>query len=1303
MKLDSRVIAAILLGAGPLGQDGECADQSAAPLPEGVRAVWDLAKAYREATPSRERVCLNGLWEWQPTDAALEQVPAGNWGYFKVPGSWPGITDYMQKDCQRVYPHPAWKDRELASVSMAWYQREITVPGEWVNRRIWLQVEYLNSFVTVCVDGKKAGDIRFPGGELEITSACSPGSRHRLSLLVLAMPLKGVMLSYTDSASAREVKGSVSRRGLCGDVYLVSTPDGPRIGDVRVDTSVRRRELTFSVGLAGLSPDGRYVLRARVSQDGRSLAEFMSPAFGLKDVDQGRLAFTEKWIAEDLWDLHTPQNIYRVQLSLLDILGNMLDTGWSERFGFREFWIDGRDFFLNGTRIFLSAVPLDNAQVGAALATYGAARESLERLKSFGINFVYTHNYDCLPGSHLSFAEVLEAADDVGMLVALSQPHFSHYDWQASDADSNNGYARHAKFYVRAAQNHPSVVMYSMSHNATGYNEDMNPDLIDGLNDPRDAWSARNAKQALRAEAIVRRLDPSRIVYHHASGNLGSMHPINFYPNFVPVQELCDWFEHWAARGVKPVFLCEFGAPFTWDWTMYRGWYKGRREFGSAKVPWEFCLAEWNAQFFGDQAYRISEPEKANLRWEAKQFRAGNLWHRWDYPYEVSSTHFEERYPVFALYLADAWRAFRTWGVSAISPWEYGHFWKLREGVDKRRHEFTVDWDDLQRPGFSPDYVEQRYERMDLAFARTDWVATAGAQALLRHNRPVLAYISGKASRFTSKDHIFLPGETIEKQLIIINNSRQTLTCQAEWTLGLPEPLTGQHKVTVATGQQERLPLRFTLPAALAPGKYGLRASFKFSNGETQHDSYSIDVLPAPVSRAVSGRIALFDPKGETHALLRSMGIESEPVDAGADLSPDDILIAGKGALTTATPAPDISRVREGLKVIVFEQTSEALEKRFGFRAVEYGLRQVFPRVPDHPILTGLTVEHLHDWRGEATILERRLKYELDRRFNGAPTVKWCDLPVTRLWRCGNWGNVASVLIEKPTRGDFLPVVDGGFSLQYSPILEYREGNGIVLFCQMDVTGRTEVEPAAEVLVRNLLRYTATWKPTPQRRALYVGEPAGKNHLESAGVAPASYESGDLSLDQVLVAGPGSGQTLAGQPGAVTDWLKAGGKLLAIGLGQKDVDVLLPFKLGIKQSEHISAFFEPFGRNSPLAGISPADVHNRDPRELPMVAAGAQVIGDGVLALAENPKVVFCQLAPWHFDRARQPNLKRTHRRVSFLISRLLANLGVAASTPVLDRFHRPVDAAKAEKRWMDGLYLDEPEEWDEPYRFFRW
>ena len=43
----------------------------------------------------------------------------------------------------------------------------------------------------------------------------------------------------------------------------------------------------------------------------------------------------------------------------------------------------------------------------------------------------------------------------------------------------------------------------------------------------------------------------------------------------------------------------------------------------------------------------------------------------------------------------------------------------------------------------------------------------------------------------------------------------------------------------------------------------------------------------------------------------------------------------------------------------------------------------------------------------------------------------------------------------------------------------------------------------------------------------------------------------------------------------------------------------------MKKSEHLSAYFEPLGMNSLLAGVGPADVHNRDPRELPLVTMPA--------------------------------------------------------------------------------------------------
>jgi hypothetical protein len=1272
------------------------------PLPSGVKVVWDLSKAHRHKTATRERVCLNGLWGWQPDRQDADTVPADGWGFFKVPGFWPGDSSYIQEDCQTLYHHPKWKNADLRRITAAWYQRELTVPKEWVGRRITLSAEYVNSFALVYVDGKKVGEIRSPAGEADLTAACRPGGKHVLSLLVLALPLKGVLLSYTDTNSAREVIGSVGRRGLCGDVYLDATPEAARVADVKVDTSVRKGEITVRAALEGLAAGASFALRVKLEQDGRTVHEFASQAFKAGDLRRGCLAVTEKWKPEKLWDVHTPQNMLTAQIALVDAVGELLDAYRPVRFGYREWWIDGRDFYLNGTRIHLSAVPLDNAQIGARTATYEAARETMKRLQGFGINFVYTHNYGCEPGSHVSFAEVLRAADDVGMLVAFSQPHFSHYDWKAADADRANGYARYAEVYVRAAQNHPSVVAYSMSHNATGYDEDMNPDLIDGAKDPRDdTWSRNNAKLARRAEAIVSALDPSRIIYHHSSGNLGSMHTMNFYLNFVPIQEISDWFEHWATMGVKPVFPCEYGVPFTWDWTMYRGWYKGRREWGSARVPWEFCLAEWNAQFLGDRAYRVGEAEKRNLRWEAKQFQAGNLWHRWDYPRPVGSSDFDDRHEVFAQYITDNWRAHRTWGISANSPWEYAAFWKLRDGVDRRRKELKVDWENLQRPGFSPDYIQPRHGWMSVDGERSDWVPTAAAQALLRNNRPLLAYIGGKPGDFTNKDHNFLPGETVVKQLIVINNSREAVACECAWSLGLPRPAGGSKKVSFRTGDQERIPLRFDLPAGLVPGKYELTATVRFGDRETQKDSFTVHVLPRPTDPPAGPRVALFDPRGETASLLAGLGVRFQKVEATADLSGHDVLIIGKEALTPDGAGPDVKRVQDGLKVIVFEQTANVLEERFGFRVAEYGLRQVFRRVPDHPLLAGLETGHLRDWRGAATLLPPRLKYTLRPRYG--PTVHWCGIEVPRAWRCGCRGNVASVLIEKPARGDFLAVLDGGYGLQYSPLLEYREGEGMVLFCQLDLTARTEGEPAADTLARNMIRYVSGWKPSARRKALYVGDPAGQKHFEAVGLSLAPYTKDELAPDRVLIVAPGGGKELAGDAEALGKWLKEGGHILALGLDGAEAESFLLARVGTKRGEHIATYFEPPGVKSLLVGVGPADVHNRDPRELALISAGATILGNGVVAKTDNTNIVFCQLLPWQFDPRKTMNLKRTFRRAAGLVTRLAANMGAAGGTPLLARFRDPVQASRREERWLHGLYLDTPEEWDDPYRFFRW
>jgi hypothetical protein len=1495
-SMSALVVSAFLAAEGhAFGQD--------AALPPGVKAVWDISKAHRDATPTRERICINGLWLWQPATGAMDAVPAGDWGYFKTPGPWPVHQNYMQMNCQTVIPNPAWKDADLANVTAAWYQREIAIPADWAGRRITLSVDCLNSYAAVYLDAKQAGELRFPGGEVDLTGQCRPGATQTLSMLVIALPLKTVMLPNSGTFRSKQVQGGVERCGLCGDLWLAGVPMGPRISRIKVDTSVRRWEITFEAGLDGLAPAAQYVLKAQVSAEGLPNHEFTSQPFTAADLKgSGRFAFTSSWKPEKLWDTNTPENMYQVSLSLLGADSKTLDVAAPERIGFREIWINGRDFYLNGSRIFFFVLPLENALREAGTATYDAAKETMLRMKSFGVNFVYGHNYGCEPGSHLSYAEVLRAADDVGMLVALPMPNCLAYDWGAPDADQANGYAGHAEYYVRrVAENHPSVVAYAVNH-GVGYHFGWNnPDMMDCLTDPWKqeetrspaSWLTSDARSALRAQAIVERFDVTRVICHHGSCDLGEMMSPNFYVNFAPIQEMDDWFESFGAKGVKPVFLCEYGEPLSWDFTMYRGWYSGRRAWGNADVPWELCVAQWNSQFTGDAAFRISEQEKRDLRWESAKFRAGATWHRWDYPVECEDL--DATKPVLAMYVTDNWRALRTWGISAINCWEYADYWTVRSGIDMGRKVLKVSWDSLQKPGFSPDYIDHAhgiFMSMPTDFEQSDWTPTPAGTALLRNNMPLLAYIAGKPSTqpagepesFTSKDHNFVPGETVAKQVIIINNSRVPVTFDCAWSANLPGAPAGARKGTLETGQQERIPANFAVPAGLPPGHYKLTAAVKFGTGESQEDSFQIDVMPRRQTPSLSAKIALFDPKGETGKLLGAMKVPYQEVDAKADLGGYDILVIGKGALMVDGPAPDIMRVRDGLRVIVFEQTCDALTKRLGFRAEEYGLRRVFERVPDSPLLAGLETDNLRDWRGTATLAPPRITYP----FTGAyeeDKVEWCGLKVSHIWRCGCRGNVASVLIEKPARGDFMPILDGGWSLEYSPLMVYREGKGMALFCQMDVTGRTENDPAAEMLVGNIFRYVSGWKATEtDRKAIYVGDPAGQRHLRRSGIVPLAYEAGKLSPDEVLVVGTGGGKKLAADARAVGEFIKGGGRVLALGLDEEEAKSLLP-AVQMKKEEHISTFFEPSAGDSLLAGIGPADVYNAAALQLPLVTGGAQVVGDGVLAKAQDANVVFWQLPPYSVTTAEgavasftvdagdaadgkrsalvvmgtaspwgmqlqasmsaappsqargapaqevpwapevgktytfavllkgvggpvtawldvqryggawdtvmrgpetvlpegqwtdlhmtfkcekpypsgllayvacmqdggcfradmfrlyegeyvpwspqsaaaapanvivnpsfeegtqgyrfyfyeQYNLRRTYRRASFVMTRALAGLGVAGSTPLLARFSSPVLPAKPEQRWLDGLYLDQVEAWDDPYRCFGW
>jgi hypothetical protein len=197
-----------------------------------------------------------------------------------------------------------------------------------------------------------------------------------------------------------------------------------------------------------------------------------------------------------------------------------------------------------------------------------------------------------------------------------------------------------------------------------------------------------------------------------------------------------------------------------------------------------------------------------------------------------------------------------------------------------------------------------------------------------------------------------------------------------------------------------------------------------------------------------------------------------------------------------------------------------------------------------------------------------------------------------------------------------------------------------------------------------------------------------------------TYKDAPLSADEVLLVGPKGAESLTAHKKEISAWLQSGGRLLSIGLSGSEANSFLPFQITTTEQEHISAWFDAPKATSPLAGISPADLHNRDPRKFFLLSKGAEILGDGILGRAQN--IIFCQAVPWQFEEDNLPNIKRTRRHLSVLLSRLLANIGVETPAPILTRFHTP-PGLPDEKRFLSGLYLDQPEEWDDPYRFFRW
>ncbi|MBN1557434.1 MAG: hypothetical protein JW951_04740 [Lentisphaerae bacterium] len=1276
--------------------------REAEPLPLG--ADWSLADAAHETTATRERICLNGLWRFQP-ETAYGRAPATNqWAYLRVPGIWCdawGKINFLHHGSESTAWHDdmmryrrtgfmadRWEGQDLTPYSIAWYERLVTVPAAWRGRSVGLDITAIDTAGTVYLNGTRVGGLEAPGGRVALPAeAIRFGATNALTVRVVGYGYPG-----PNRYAVRSGWGS----GLSGDVFLYVEPAALALSEPFLLPSTRREQLGIRACLTSAAPHEGCAVRVTINDaDGRAVYEHREP---LPDLPSGArdIEFAVPWMAEHLWHPEAPY-LYRAELAVLDRNGAVLDALLPVTFGFREFWIEGRQFMLNG-RPFRLRPYLDNRTAYSCEYSDTAVRRMLVFRKTLGFNALETRGTKSHPGEGCSYYDnLLHQADRAGMVVLwqLEDVVSRHETRDMSDPPTWAHYrARCLEAVIKRLRNHACILMWSPAMNVNANREESAPWRM-GREPDLEARDPEWTKAMRRAADAIRELDPTRVVFFHDAGNLGPVFAPNYHFNFPPLQERVEYPSAWAEDGLKPLMFVEAA-------DCYVGNFQKAR-MGGGNAVGEPLATEYLARLVGPRAY--ADETEDYVRTVEAAARGDGTWNIG--PINILITQNPSYDAVASRFTVQTRRAWRTWGVpGGLVPWfgingDGGYGGKPMGGVAPHRLNetataadkapgFRVDrWETVPRRQFGYQY-RYTYPGLPETLPAAPYPeGNATYHALRRANLPLMAYIAGRPGRFTAQQHGYASGDRVDKQLALVWDGAAARALTARWRVadaGGTQIAGGEREVTLQPGDSKLLPVSFQAPAVTAPRHADMELTVTEGGGlpadPAWQDRFALQFYPPPIVPEPPSRTVVWDPHGETSARLEEDGVKGlhldpalEPGAPGfaAALTGAELLVIGRRALTQDLFTSLIDPVAQGLAVLVFEQEAAALNQ-LGFRTIDVAPRHVFATSPaPHPFLAGIPAEGLHDWAGSSTLVDPYPKTLLP------PPMK------SKMYRWGNEGGVATVVIETPHHGAFTPVLDTEFDLRYSPLLSWRVGDGRFVFCQMDVTGRTRPEPAARRLRRNLLEHAGDGSGGARRRVLTLDAGTGALmdqygfdavHLPDA---PALGAAGGNGL--LVLSGRTPPATVIAAAPAVREFVRAGGVAALLYVdGEALRSGVLPFEAGIETASLSRTALDAEAAAHPaLAGFGAGDLHYRRFVDVPLLRGlpdGAVQDARGLVAVVPHGagRYVLWQLDPGVFDPAREiaradgSVIQSTFTRLSQwhvhrAVSQLLANQG-AASAP---------------------------------------
>jgi beta-galactosidase len=1215
----------------------------AVPAPTGGPG-WG-AEPIEDGGRTRATIYLNGLWRFLPIRGEAQAQPAdGTWGWIRVPGAWanrgvplPGVAvaggGAAWRGLDGNHASVAWN-----AVPRAWYEREIAIPAGWAGRQIVLELERVSTDALVQVDGREVGRVAWPGGTVDISAAVKPGTTALLRLLVEAAGDGKDVTEHTGAAADQVFsrKSNLATRGIIGDVLVSSRPAAGRITDVAIRTSTRLGRIDLDVGV--LDANGPQQITARMlGRDGAVERSFVAEAVAVAD---GRCTVGWAWPDARLWDLGRPE-LYTLELA---VRGTGIDDVLHERFGFREVWIAGRDLYLNGS-LYHPRPAVMQTSFDKRICTVEGVDAVIAGFRAAGFDSQELWPWDVSERGVQSFHDLWQtraAEQGWGIFASLISVRSVSDTWPAGEA----AWTAAVDGQIRRWRNNPAILAWVHSPNMFGARSDQDPRVLGDRAALLAASDTARLAPGLAAQAIIKRLDPTRPVTAHQGGAVGDIQAVNFYPCLQQTQEVEEWLTRYLQEGDMPFWPVEFG-PFYLDYRRGRiagGW--GRPQ---GTIYTELLATEYLAATYGRTAYTAETSYVRNLNPSHHQegTRYTDIYKTWMTP--LAETHQGQQIERIV-------RAWRAMGAPMLPvPWEFELGWDRRLAADGTSADVAVPCAQFA-PGLRGCWKPSQ------PASERFWLQPRGStrgprgDAVARAYAPTLAFIAGAEragdlAALTAKDHVYVIGSSLAKQAILINDSRAEQAWSLRWTVRVGGAVTGQGETLgrIATGTVQRVAITCALSAA-GDGVVELDARI----GETAlSDRLPIHVLPVPAPVGLA--VQVVDPTGDSSAVLRRIGCR---------LDGSELLVVGRNALSSGAITLEAvrSRAEAGGRVLVLAQDPQWMRSTLGWRVGHQTVRRVYAVDAAHPVLAGLAEDDLADWAGAGSLVEAQPRIEAPPK--GYPRFGW---------RWGNRGSVSSAMIEKPHRSAWRPILEGDFDLAYTPLMELDLGSGRIVWCTLDLEARGAVEPAADRLVANLVRYAATAPLAGRRGCRVAGDTKAMQDL--IGLAP-------VTAGGLLIAG-------AGTPRAQIDaQLAAGGSVLCLDASAA----------GLKTAERADAGGTPAVPDwTWCRGLSPSDLRLRAPLARRVIAGspdGWQVAADGLLAQRQvGPGLLaVCLLDPASLPEAAKPYLRISRWRQVRALAQICANLGAGFAGDALDG---------------KGCYLpgwsDDMTNGDDPHRYYRW